>query len=271
MAFNPQDYDVKPIGAAGLTERTVLDGSERILVQGGPDENVDTTPMEFVKYNTIQAKIDTLKGTDWEGETVKGNATAIALNTPPGIIVMWSGLISAIPTGWFLCNGLNGTPDLRGRFIYGASVDTDVKTTGGSANAIVVSHTHTGPAHTHTSAAHTHSTPNHTHTASSNSTGAHTHGYLTAGKFNGQPDGGRDEGPYNYWNSWQTVNPTVQTDSKGDHTHTITVNSGGASTTGSTTPLNTGSSGTGNTGSTGSSGTNANLPPYMKLAYIMKG
>ena len=28
MAFNPQDYDVKPIGAAGLTERTVLDGSE---------------------------------------------------------------------------------------------------------------------------------------------------------------------------------------------------------------------------------------------------
>jgi hypothetical protein len=78
MAFDPQDYDVKPIGDAGLTERTSLDGSERILVQAGPDENVDTTPMEFVKYSTIQAKIDTLKGTGWEGETVKGNADAIA-------------------------------------------------------------------------------------------------------------------------------------------------------------------------------------------------
>ena len=51
--------------------------AQRILVQGGPDENVDTTPMEFVKYNTIQAKIDALKGTDWAGETVKGNADAI--------------------------------------------------------------------------------------------------------------------------------------------------------------------------------------------------
>ena len=79
MAFNPDDFEVKPIGDAGLTERTVLDGSERILVQGGPDENVDTTPMEFVKYNTIQAKIDTLKGTGWAGETVKGNADDITL------------------------------------------------------------------------------------------------------------------------------------------------------------------------------------------------
>ena len=79
MAFDPQNYDVRPIGDAGLTERTVLDGSERILVQGGPDENVDTTPMEFVKFQTIQAKIDTLKGTGWAGQTVKGNADAIAL------------------------------------------------------------------------------------------------------------------------------------------------------------------------------------------------
>ena len=79
MGFDPQDYDVKPIGDAGLTERTVLDGSERILVQSGPDENVDTTPMEFVKFKTIQAKIDTLKGTGWAGQTVKGNADAIAL------------------------------------------------------------------------------------------------------------------------------------------------------------------------------------------------
>lgn len=265
MAFDPNDFNVKPIGDAGLTERTVLDGSERILVQSGPDEDVDTTPMEFVKYSTIQAKIDTLKGTGWAGETVKGNATAIASATPQGIIVMWSGLISEIPTGWFLCDGLNGTPDLRGRFIYGASIDADVKTTGGSADAIVVAHTHTGPAHTHTSASHTHSTPNHTHTASSNSTGAHTHTFNIG--YNAHQDGSWAAAA---WGNTGSRSP-ASTNSGGAHSHTITVNSGGASTTGSTTPGATGSSGTGNTGSTGSSGTNANLPPYMKLAYIMKG
>jgi microcystin-dependent protein len=36
---------------------------------------------------------------------------------PRGIIVAWTGSIA--PNGWALCNGENGTPDLRGRFIYG--------------------------------------------------------------------------------------------------------------------------------------------------------
>lgn len=40
---------------------------------------------------------------------------------PTGAIMMWSGTIANIPTGWALCNGQNGTPDLQGRFIVGAS------------------------------------------------------------------------------------------------------------------------------------------------------
>jgi len=38
---------------------------------------------------------------------------------PIGAICMWSGAPSAIPTGWVLCDGSNGTPDLRGRFVVG--------------------------------------------------------------------------------------------------------------------------------------------------------
>ena len=34
-----------------------------------------------------------------------------------GIIVAWSGSVANIPTGWALCDGTNGTPDLRGRFL----------------------------------------------------------------------------------------------------------------------------------------------------------
>jgi microcystin-dependent protein len=42
---------------------------------------------------------------------------------PPGTIVMWSGSIASIPLGWQLCDGTNGTPDLRDQFIVGARQD----------------------------------------------------------------------------------------------------------------------------------------------------
>ncbi len=51
---------------------------------------------------------------------------------PVGGIIMWSGSITAVPKGWALCNGQNGTPDLRNRFIMGWG-DKGVGTTGGQA------------------------------------------------------------------------------------------------------------------------------------------
>jgi microcystin-dependent protein len=38
-------------------------------------------------------------------------------SVPIGGIIIWSG--SDIPAKWALCNGLNGTPDLRGKFVLG--------------------------------------------------------------------------------------------------------------------------------------------------------
>jgi hypothetical protein len=85
-----------------------------------------------------------------------------------GMIMMWSGTIATIPSGWLLCNGSSGTPDLRNRFVIGAFSDDSgtAKTTvtgtstqpGGSKDAIVVSHTHTA---TVTDPGHTHSGPLH--------------------------------------------------------------------------------------------------------------
>ena len=73
---------------------------------------------------------------------------------PSGVILMWSGSIATIPAGWVLCDGNNSTPDLRNRFIVGAGSTYSVAGTGGSADAIVVSHTHTAtvtdPGHRHT-------------------------------------------------------------------------------------------------------------------------
>jgi microcystin-dependent protein len=83
---------------------------------------------------------------------------------PIGGIIMWSGNITSIPTNWSLCNGQFGTPDLRNQFVIGAYADSggQANTTvegsttksGGTKDAIVVSHTHTptvtDPTHFHT-------------------------------------------------------------------------------------------------------------------------
>ena len=63
-----------------------------------------------------------IKGTELNSEF---DAIAVAVATkqdtlPTGVIVMWSGAVSTVPSGWALCNGQNGTPDLRDRFIVGA-------------------------------------------------------------------------------------------------------------------------------------------------------
>jgi len=63
-----------------------------------------------------------------------------------GAIVIWSGLVSAIPANWQLCDGTNGTPDLRTRFVLGANDDGEVGVTGGSDSH---SHTFTGDGHEH--------------------------------------------------------------------------------------------------------------------------
>ncbi len=70
---------------------------------------------------------------------------------PSGGIIFWSGTIATIPSGWYLCNGSNSTPDLRNLFVVGADADS-----GGVAKSTVTgaalqsSATGVMPAHTHT-------------------------------------------------------------------------------------------------------------------------
>jgi len=71
------------------------------------------------------------------------NAPTSAPAIPSGGIILWSGSTGSVPSGWYLCDGTNGTPDLRNSFIVGAGNTYAVGATGGTADAIVVSHTHT--------------------------------------------------------------------------------------------------------------------------------
>ncbi len=61
---------------------------------------------------------------------------------PLGGIIMWSGSIAYIPSGWSLCDGSNGTPDLRDRFVVGSGGAYNVGDIGGSPDAVLVAHKH---------------------------------------------------------------------------------------------------------------------------------
>lgn len=77
-----------------------------------------------------------------------GSVTKAKLTEDPfiqGGIIMWPN--DSIPTGWAICDGNNGTPDLRDSFIVGAGDAYSVGDTGGSNTGQVAaggSHTHTG-------------------------------------------------------------------------------------------------------------------------------
>ena len=114
--------------------------------------------------------------------TSQGSGSAAAWTTvigvPSGIIAVWSGSEGSIPSGWYLCNGSNGTPDLRNRFIVGAGSGSNysVGNTGGS-DTVTLS-TSQIPAHSHTTNNHSHnasvSDPGHGHSVSVSDPG-HSH------------------------------------------------------------------------------------------------
>lgn len=96
---------------------------------------------------------------------------------PAGAIIMWSGTVASIPAGWQLCDGTNGTPDLRGMFIVGAG-DTGAGATygpwyrGGAASQSVA----TASAGSHYHGGITGEAGAHGHVAGTDTQGSHNHG-----------------------------------------------------------------------------------------------
>jgi hypothetical protein len=159
---------------------------------------------------------------------------------PSGGIIIWSGAANAIPSGWVLCDGNNSTPDLRGKFIVGYSNTDglfDVADTGGSKDAVLVSHTHNLQNHVHGINLTTNDPGDHNHT--------YNQGNVVTYAFTGGAGSVRNQGV-----------TSSNTSAAGGHTHTVSGNTG--------TPA------TNTTDTLGESATNKNLPPYYALCYIMK-
>jgi len=218
LLYTYQAGSSTPFSTYTTISGNVLNSNPIVLgTDGRPPNEIWLTYGYFYKF-ILTDSTGTVIGT-WDNlYGFIGTASATGATIPAGLISLWSGSIGSIPVGWYLCDGTNGTPDLRDRFIVGAGTTYAVTATGGSTDSVVVSHNHTA-----TSVV---TDPGHRHGV----------GYVSNVDTSG--------GVYSLSSSSTAVMSST-------------------ATTGITVA-------TTNTAA-GVSGTNANLPPYYALAYVMKG
>jgi cytoskeletal protein CcmA (bactofilin family) len=230
---------------------------------------------------------------DWNSEgnlIVSNDIASTNLNLlPKGTIILWTGI--NVPSGWILCDGKNGSPNLIDRFVKGGNLKNgtipSVDQTGGSKNkSLVIANL---PEHNHGSSCSIEDSGNHNHTGTTNNTGGHTHtgSGTTSNAGNHNHDLGRypvagwphndhirnsctimgsnsqcnlGEIRHSNWTGNHSHSFSFTTASSGAHDHTFATTSNGLhkhNCTSSTT----------NTGS----GSEFNIePPFYVLAYIMK-
>lgn len=145
---------------------TLVDGRLSVVLGADPAKPLD--PSRFTGETWIGIKV----GNDTEMPRQKFSSVAYAFQAgdggvPKGGIIMWSGAVDAVPAGWALCNGQNGTPNLRDRFVVGAGGSYNLDDRGGETGHSLTlgempTHNHGGVT-TSESALHTHSDSGHSH------------------------------------------------------------------------------------------------------------
>jgi len=238
-ATSADNTDITNINIAEGCSPANVNNAIRSLMALLKDQQVGTSGDPFTVAGTLVSSgtLDVTGGFKLDGTAGASGQVLLSAgsgNTPTwgnafvaGMIMLWSGSSATIPTGWLLCDGTNSTPDLRNRFVVGATSTYAVGATGGSANAIVVSHNHTATV------------------ATTSLTGTITNQYVSGNSYGGTT-GVFSQSNYDVDGDGGEGRPGRTINFDGSHTHTATIST------------------------EGSSGTNANLPPYYALCYIMK-
>jgi len=141
----PPVFDVKPPDEKWIVElddvETPITSSEWLdlftmlltieAVTSGPDKVT-------VEYDGPDPDLRTTWGKQWEAWAAIESYTGWPTTFKAGMIILWSGSVVSIPTGWHLCDGLEGTPDLQDKFVRSSGPTYPPGTVGGFAT-----HTHT--------------------------------------------------------------------------------------------------------------------------------
>ncbi len=133
--------------------------------------------VEAEDWNAILARLETLEN-------------GIPYLVPQGTIIMWHGTLANIPSGWGLCDGTSGTPNLLDKFVKGVTDGSDNPGDTGGADG----HNHSG------------------NTLENHLGGSQTTGRPTQGPYEystGSGTASRSQKPYSWYGatSWQNHEP----------------------------------------------------------------
>jgi microcystin-dependent protein len=230
---------VSGLGALGpnaVTSGLIVLGNEFIPVQGGPVDFADA----YISITEDIEQTQYLKDEDGDGsgdlidtyfekygvitDQSEGNVKLSDLDRlnslremskripPMKSVIMFYGTEDDLTQGYQFCDGTNGTPDLRGKFIVGQDPNdndyNNIGKTGGSKR------------HTLTE----NEMPQHSHNGSTNSAGSHSHSGTAAGPYDGTPIGGGFDGGGNAFR-----NRSISINNAGNHSHTVSIGSKGGS------------------------------------------
>lgn len=133
--------------------------------------------------------------------SLKVSKTSVDLrpSVPPGSILPWRGNLADMPEGFALCDGSNGTPDLRDRFIVGAGTEYNLNDTGGEKEVLLEAEQ--TASHYHRFGRHTGNNTGYFLTSAGNFQLAPLASWMRAGKWNGSGGGG-----YNGWDGGSGTN-----------------------------------------------------------------
>lgn len=130
-----------------------------------------------------------------------------------GFVQDFYGDVNSIPTGWHLCDGTNGTPDLRKMFVVGYDPrDADYNAIGKTGGAKEVTLT-------------VNQLPKHKHSGTTENGGEHSHSVEHIHPYSGTNIGGGFDGGKNGFKR-----ENINTTSAGSHSHTFDTNEVGGNT-----------------------------------------
>ena len=276
----PEDLIVFPL-VPDLPEDWVIDS---IITPNGTEVGLTERYGYNYLMKMVNKSLKAVNQVDARITTSIANLEAI----PKGIVAMWAGELINIPTGWKLCDGQEGRPNMLARFVRGISNNTANPGTIGGQDAITLSETHL-PAHEHSIGSHTHSISAHAHgmthshaiSGTLSNSGSHSHNFartvagVSLGTIIRNANVASDY-PGTWWDSYPNISKDgtwagiSNSDPSGGHTHTLSGSA--ASYSGNTGTSGEGTTG-GATGTTGQTGDGQSLdirPAYYEIAFIIK-
>ena len=158
------DVNITGGSISGITDLAVADGGTGASNAASARTNLGAAPLASPAFTGNPTAPTPAIG---DNDTSIATTAFVRDIIPSGVIVMWSGAVSAIPSGWVICDGNNSTPNLTGRFIVHADADSAGTYAPGD----------TGGSNSTTLA--TGNLPAHTHAAGNYAVGAHAHGVGT--------------------------------------------------------------------------------------------